>query len=475
MYNDNLKIAVVGDPDQNIYSWRGSNIKHILDFDKNFPNVKTIILTKNYRSSPEILNLANDLIRNNKKRFKKNLESTMSNKELPIIYEIDSFNDEMTNVIKQIKTLKKENKINNFNDVMILYRNNSFSANLEREVIKEKIPYIIYGSFQFFERKEIKRIVNLLRILVSQDNFSFSNFLLTLPGIGLGTIGKLEEVAKNNNCSLFEIAMRNDLSTLIRKIPSEFNSYIQILKRFIIKVDNFNDPIEYLNDILTEFNIFKEYEEDLEPERIENIHAFFDMLSQFEAEYINLEGVELIYEFLLDLSLFQEKNNYVEKTKQEESLIISTIHKAKGLEAKVVFIIGVAEGILPSNKKNHQSDLLEEERRLLFVAMTRAKEFLYISFNKSFSFLIYNNFEESSFLKKLTKSNYVRVKIEMSKDAILENNKIFDNVAENSLISHSLFGVGKIIEVNEKYFLVNFNDKIKKVYRISSLWKKIKN
>ncbi len=279
---------------------------------------------------------------------------------------------------------------------------------------------------------------------------------------------------KKYNCSLLESALRKDLSNLIKKIPKEFKNYMKIIKNAIKNIDNFKNAVEFLNEILIEFNIFKDYTEAFETQRIENIQAFCDMLLQFETIHSEYQGTELIYEFLLDLSLFQEKNNYVEKKKKEESLIVSTIHRAKGLEAKVVFIIGIANGILPSNSKKHQIDSLEEERRLLFVAMTRAKDYLYISFSKGFSYLIDDIFCESIFLKELNVSNYERIEIPILTEKLYNNEQWHENINVNNSIKHAIFGIGIIIEKTKTYLLVNFNGKIKKIYYISPLWKMIK-
>ncbi|WP_308149668.1 ATP-dependent helicase [Spiroplasma sp. AdecLV25b] len=471
LYNNKLKIVVVGDPDQSIYTWRNADIKYILNFDKDFPNVKTVVLKQNYRSTPEILQLSNDLIKNNKERYKKELLPTRISGSLPTIYEFDRSIDEVSTIINLIKKLKEKETIISFSDVMILYRNNSLSANFEKELIKNNIPYIIYGGYQFFERKEIKRVINLLRLIIGGDDFSLTNFLLTMPGIGLTTIKKLEEAAKKNKITILELTYKKELLILISKLPNELDNYIKIIHEAIETIDNFEEPVKYLDDILSQFKIFKKYSEAFEEYRIINIKALYDMITQFSIANDKLSGIELFHEFLLDLSLFQEKNNYIEKNTQDQSLVLSTIHKAKGLERKVIIIIGVSEGILPSKAKID----LEEERRLLFVALTRAKDYLYISYNKDFSFLIRDNFSESSFLKELNTDTFKKEKIGMFNYQKINSIKRIESLNNNSLIKHSSFGIGKLLEKTEKYLIVYFESVgKKKIFIDNPLWQLVK-
>lgn len=472
LYHNNLKIVVVGDPDQSIYNWRNANIKYILNFDKDFPNVKTIVLKQNYRCTPEILQLSNDLIKNNKERYEKELLPTRVSGALPIIYEFDRAIDEVAMVINLLKKLKQEATIITFADVMILYRNNSLSANIEKELIKNNIPYIIYGGYQFFEKKEIKRVINLLRLIIAGDDFSLTNFLLTMSGIGPTTIKKLEEVAKKNKITILELTYKKELLNLISKLPNELANYLKIIHQAIATIDDFVEPIKYLDDILSQFKIFKKYSEAFEENRIVNIKALYDMIIQFTIANDTLSGIELFHEFLLDLSLFQEKNNYLAKNSEDQSLVLSTIHKAKGLESKVIIIIGVAQGILPSKSKID----VEEERRLLFVALTRAKDYLYISYNKDFNFLIGDNLSESSFLKELDINTFKKEKVGMFEYQKINAINRTASLNNNSLIKHSSFGVGKLLEKTEKYLIVYFESIGKKKILIDNpLWQLVKS
>ena len=343
-------ICVVGDNDQSIYSFRGANYHNILNFEKDYPNCKVIMLEKNYRSTKTILNAANDVIKNNKERKDKNLwtDNELGNK-IKYHRALDE-KDEAFYVLQEVKKLIDRGI--KLNDIAVLYRTNAQSRNIEEALLRESIPYRVIGSFYFYNRKEIKDLISYLKVIYnSNDDISLLR-IINVPkrGIGDKTIQNLTEKANSLNTSLFE-AIDSGKELLFKQTINELID--QILNKSGIK-----------NELENE----KSIEADI---RLENLEEFKTITRNYEEN----KGIASLDEFLNEISLVSDVEEY---RNRDDVITLMTIHSAKGLEFNNVFLIGMEEGIFPHQAAFFDNNELEEERRLCYVAITRAKEKLYI-------------------------------------------------------------------------------------------------
>ncbi len=365
LHNSNNKICAVGDDDQSIYGFRGADVSNMLNFSKEYENCEIVKLEQNYRSSQKILNLANDVISKNSFRNKKELFSEKGGGRIEL-HELDSDTQEADFVAAKIKHLKDSGE--SLDNIAILYRTNVQSRILEEYLVKSNIPYKIIGSKKFFDRKEIKDTLSYLKLIQNNsDNVSFLRAIESHPrGIGKKLIEKIQHYAADNNVSYFnaadELTSSNSITKRQQAALKEFIESIQKIDRSKPAADLIDDAVDYSN--------YKKYlEESKEFGRIENI-----MELKNAAKDSNLE------DFLESISLSDYSN---ELDNAQEALNLMTIHASKGLEFGSVFIVGMEEGIFPNpNLKETQLDM-EEERRLFYVAITRAKENLFISYAKS--------------------------------------------------------------------------------------------
>ena len=362
-------IFVVGDEDQCIYSWRGANFQNIFNFKKDFPNVKVFKLERNYRSTKGIISIANNVIKNNKQRLDKNMWTDNEEGEKPILYNAVDERDESLFVAKTIESLSKRGY--NYKDIAVLMRINALSRNFEEAFLSYNIPHRIFGGVKFYERSEIKNIVAYLRLFLNpKDDVSFER-IINFPkrSIGDGTIAKLREFDLNH--SLLENALSDSFAqnSIIFK---KFADFVKIYKELSIFSQK---PIsKFVEKVLNDFNIKSAYnlkdEEDLN--RLYNIEQFIVSVKEFESLNPDLS----LRDFLESITLSSEND----QIGNEGQVTIATVHAVKGLEFKVVFVVGLEEGVFPLSRALNSNFELEEERRLCYVALTRAMERLYLTY-----------------------------------------------------------------------------------------------
>lgn len=360
-------LFVVGDPDQTIYTWRGANVKYLLDFDREFQNVRTIVMDKNYRSLPPVLNAVNDLIRRNKMRVDKTLKPVRSGGEKPVYFHAKTAKDEAAWIAEQIRSLHDAGVP--LSDCAVLYRAHYVTRTLEEVFQKEKLPYVIHSGVAFFERAEIKDALSYLRMAAFKDDLSFLR-IVNKPkrNIGERRVKFLQEYAASHNCSLYDALKTCCEDDLFKSTGA---------RRFIALVEHYSSlppetPVsELLSDLLDESG----YEHDLRTagsqERLDNLAELKQAVYEFETTC----GEEsTLTSFLSHVALFTN----ADATGAKNAVRLMTVHAAKGLEFPYVFLCSMSEGIFPS-KKIATIEGMEEERRLAFVAMTRAKDGLFLS------------------------------------------------------------------------------------------------
>lgn len=367
-------ITVVGDNDQGIYSFRGADITNILNFEKDFPGTRIIKLEQNYRCTQSILNAANEVIRNNETKYEKKLWTDNERGALPKVYRGDNEYDEANYIVKQINTLKME-EYYKYSDFAVLYRMNSQSRSIEDILRREDIPYKIVGGLKFYERKEIKDIIAYLRLIHNtSDNLSL-NRIINEPkrGVGKTSLENIETVANETGTSMYEIIKRADEFGLNR-VFSNTREFINVIEELKNKKDELK-----LSDLIKEtlnktgYTRALELENTVEAEtRIQNLDEFLTVAIEFEDESAD----PTLSEFLEGITLSSDLDG-MEET--EESVTLMTLHSAKGLEFPVVFLVGMEEGIFPGYKSIGEPKELEEERRLCYVGITRAKENLFLT------------------------------------------------------------------------------------------------
>lgn len=367
-------VFAVGDDDQGIYSWRGANIKNIQEFDRAFPDAKIYKLEQNYRSTQEILDCANRLIANNKQRTSKTLFSENKGGAKVEFMVSNSDYEEVDRIIDTIVSLKRFRGYLN-SDFAILVRNNSLTRLFETNLKKAHLNYKVYGGFKFFDRKEILDIIAYLRILVNdRDNDAVMRVINFPPrGIGDTTVDKLYEYASNNDMSLYDVIMdidELDFTNAIKTKVRVFREIIWELQRYRRDMSIVDFVVELIEKVGFE-RYYRSTNKEEDINRWENIEEFLTFMQETynEDENVRLE------EFLQTLAI----NNEQEDDDYDDSLVISTMHSAKGLEFRVVFVVACEEGILPSAQSIREGNGVEEERRILYVALTRAQERLYVS------------------------------------------------------------------------------------------------
>lgn len=376
-------ITVVGDVDQSIYSWRGADFKIILGFQNDFPENTLIKLETNYRSTKTILKVADAIIKNNKERIEKTLLPTKEEGDKVICFEAEDEIEEAQYITKEMaRLLKLDFK---YSDIGILYRTNAQSRAIEEALIKKNIPYQIVGGFRFYERREIKDIIAYLKVIYNPSDSISLKRIINIPRRGLGatTLIKIDEYANKNNFTLYK--------TLL-----EISDVTGLSEKTIVSVQNFVELIEYcrkasrslsLSDLLDSLLKKSGYWDELEKEgtleseeRLANVQELYSVANEFEA-IAEGQGVrpDLLGDFLTQISLYTDLDNLKQTTNK---VTLMTLHLAKGLEYPVAFICGLEEGIFPHSKSiNSPGDSeIEEERRLMYVGVTRAKEKLYFTF-----------------------------------------------------------------------------------------------
>mgnify|MGYP004535041917 FL=1 len=373
----NQNITVVGDNDQGIYSFRGADIANILNFEKDFKNTKIIKLEQNYRCTGNILKAANAIIKNNETKYEKKLWTQNDDGALPRVYSADNEYDEASFIVEQISRLKREENYK-YSDFAILYRMNTQSRAIEDILRREAIPYKMVGGLKFYERKEIKDIISYLRLAQNpSDNLSLIR-IINEPkrGIGKTSLDQVEQMANHNETSMYEIIKDANLYGLNR-VYLKSREFIDLIEDARAKKDTMKVS-EFIQYILKKSGYIKALEEEktIEAEnRLENLDEFLTVAMEFEKE----EAENTLQDFLEGMTLSSDIDN-VEET--EDSVTLMTLHSAKGLEFPAVFLVGMEEGIFPGFRSIGEPEAIEEERRLCYVGVTRARENLFLTCSK---------------------------------------------------------------------------------------------
>ena len=445
----NRKITCVGDDSQSIYSFRGANYKNILNFEKDYKDAKTILLEQNYRSTSNILDAANQVIKNNKMRKDKNLWTSRGEGEKIKYYRSFNERDEAQYVIRKIKEMV--NRGIEYKDMAILYRTNAQSRVLEEEMLKENFPYKVIGSFYFYSRKEIKDLIAYLRLIHnSKDNISLLRVINTPKrGIGLKTIENLTLKADTEGISIYEaIDSGKEL---------EFKNLIERLK----EVSQNLTLTELIDKVLDSSGLKQELESEgsLEAEvRLENLEEFKSITKSFEER----EGLISLEDFLLEISLISD----VEEYKDDPNRIsLMTVHSVKGLEFDRVFVVGMEEGIFPHMNSLMENSEIEEERRLCYVAITRAKEELHLInarrrtlFGKEQANPVSRFISEIG--KELLETNVKEEELPQKEQERMVHADMFReeevDYQVGDFVYHESFGTGKVVEVTNTLVSVAF-------------------
>ncbi len=416
-------IMVVGDDSQSIYSWRGANFKNILDFPKRFPDVKVYKIEYNYRSTPEILSFANEVISQNEFQFEKNLTATRDHGAKPMIILFDSVNTQAQFIADEIQELK--NKGLNYSDMAVLYRSHFHSIELQLELTKNKIPHEVVSGIRFYEQAHIKDISSFLRLLINPfDEISFKRIVKMIPSIGTKSgeklhqqfINQITKKMPNNSESTKEFNVNQPKIIKISesfkhcevkdKILPYWNNIIKLFAE-IESPDVFSKPDITIQTIANSF--YKDY-------LAENYDNYKIRLDDIEQLASFASGFSSIDDFLIKLSLLTNLEHEESRTTGEniDSIRLSTVHQAKGLEFEAIFIIMVCEGFFPNERAAITIEGEEEERRLFYVAITRAKNLLYICCpqrRKNFGQRFFPPLEPSRFISSLTGDLYDGLKV----------------------------------------------------------------
>lgn len=452
LMSDKAITCVVGDPDQTIYSFRGANVNYILDFDKDFKPCKTIILNQNYRSTGNILNISNCLIRKNQNRLEKELFTEATGGGEVIHYTAKNEQDEAEYICSEIEKIINDVDGVNYRNFAILYRANYLSRTIEQCLISHGIDYRIFGGLKFFSRKEIKDALSYLQLVCNGEDLAFER-IINVPsrGIGKKTMENIQAVAKNNHVSLYEaLTLFSDQIKLSSKAKKE----IRILVAAIEKAKQSNLPLhEMFENLMNDIGYIEMLNKNLEENRIDNIHELQRSIYEFENQNPDLATIE---NYLQEIALYTDNDD----NDDSQYVSLMTIHMAKGLEFDYVFVLGLSEGIFPSFRALSESDEgIEEERRLAYVAFTRAKKQLYLTDSEGFSFVTDSPKISSRFVEEIGKegikhlgtrprfktSNYINTNL--SKDELVGNNQVSD-WASGDFVIHDTFGKGVVVKVN---------------------------
>ncbi|MGB8451868.1 MAG: UvrD-helicase domain-containing protein [Anaerocolumna sp.] len=442
-YHHNL--FIVGDPDQTIYSWRGANVEFILNFDKVFPSVKTIIMNKNYRSTPNIIQASNSLIEKNKRHIDKSLVP-IKELDIPVIYNhMKTTGMEAEWIAAQIKLIQEGGR--SLRDIAILYRSHFVSRSFEEVFIKENIQYTIYSGIEFYKRKEIKDVLCYLRMIGFSDDISF-NRIVNVPkrNIGDKRMAFLKEYAELNSCSLYQALQKNFEDNLFKKTGAK--EFVQLVEKYKLLYEDMKIS-ELLSEVLNDSGYEALLRTDGEQERLDNLAE----LKQSIFDYESSAGEECsMTDYLDKITLFTN----LDHKENSEAVQMMTIHTAKGLEFPYVFVCGLNEGIFPSKHVN-TTDKMEEERRLAYVAFTRAENALFLSDAEGVNYDgSYRYPSRFIFNVEKTYINYmVELEGRLASDAKLyieQNEKKLDQNSRclkvNDLVMHHVFGKGKIVDIN---------------------------
>ena len=436
-------LFVVGDEDQCIYSWRGANFKNIFNLEKDFPDVKVFKLERNYRSTKNIINMANNVISNNKERMKKNLWTDKSEGDCPVVYHAFDERDEAMFVAKTIDELLSQGYT--YNDFAVLMRVNALSRPVEEALLGWQMPYKIYGGFKFYERAEIKMVLAYLSVFVNpKDEISLLK-IINFPkrGVGEVAIEKLQEEAGEMQLLDYLLSDRFAYS----KYHSKLEKFVQTFKK--LKEDMVAlTLVDFVEKVVKSFCIDQAYA-GKDEDSIDKLHNIDSMLTGVQ-EYQDENEDASLADYLANIMLKSDSDNI-----QENGFVsVATIHAVKGLEFKVVFVVGLEEGLFPLARATFSESEMEEERRLMYVAITRAEEKIYLLHTaKRFMYGKSNYQKDSRFLAELNIVDKSKVGGGTKKDYSAKEDKPGEHFESGfvvgDVVSHTRFGIGKIVNISD--------------------------
>ena len=454
-YHKNL--FIVGDPDQTIYSWRGAKVDYILDFDKFHENTKTIFLNQNYRSTPEIINAANSLIKKNQKRLDKELIAVKASGMPAVYHHARTTRLEAEWVAEQIKKWEAQGK--SYNDIAVLYRSHFVSRSIEEVFIQSRVPYILYSGVEFYKRKEVKDVLSYLRMILYADDLSFQR-VVNEPrrNIGKRRIAFLKEYAQMNQCSLYEALKANMEEKLIASTRAA--EFVAVIEKYsgLHKELSMSDVIA---GILEESGYVAMLRQNGEQERLDNLSELVQSIFDFEKRSGEESTLE---EYLQSVALYTN----VDKEEKKAAVKMMTIHAAKGLEFPCVFVCGLNEGIFPSKHVGTREEM-EEERRMAYVAYTRAEEALFLTDSEGVNYD--GSFRYPSRFLFDTEKEYLKYTQELPA-RLVEDSRSYIRISEGMMgaspvkfgigdcVVHKVFGKGKIIALKPEIssYVIQFED-----------------
>lgn len=468
LVSDTCKLCVVGDPDQTIYTWRGASVDIILNMEKDFKGCKSIILNENYRSTPSILKGANALIRNNKNRIKKDLYTNNKEDYKIVHYRCGDEGEEARWITKKIHQLHNEGVA--YKDMAILYRSNFLSRNLEKYLLDYQVPYRIYGGVKFFERAEIKDSISYLRLLLKefdQANELAIRRVINVPkrGVGPKALENLDVLATSLSMTYYDVLKSRDITK--GKAQNEIYQFVQMIEEGRKELTQYSISV-LLKRILEKSGYIKSLEEANEQDRLDNIKELIGDIEAYEEE--NPEGT--LAEYLQMISLYTDsEENYESK----DFVQLMSVHAAKGLEFDHVFVYELSEGIFPNERSMNEggTHALEEERRLAYVAFTRARKCLYLTNAQGFSFVVGKMKTTSRFVNEIDEDvlekayevpsvQKMEYKFNMGDATVkplnmTQNKSRGGKIKKGDLVIHTTFGEGVVISLKDGVAQIAFD------------------
>ena len=458
----NGNLSVVGDDAQSIYSWRGANLDNMLDFGKDFPKYKLFKLEQNYRSTKMILKAADSVIKNNKDQVVKTLWTDNEEGEPLVLLKCADEKDEASQIAKYIKHETAKKKIA-FKDFAVLYRTNAQSRTMEDFFRREKIPYTIIGGVEFYKRKEVKDVIAYLRVVSNQSDEESLLRIMNFPqrGIGSTTVTRMIAFARKHNITLFQTMGRVfeviDIKERIQKNVKQFKT---LLDKYIDLKDKLSVD-ELIRALVDELGLIKMFKEEGTQEALQRMENISELLSSF-SEFTASNPEAKLEQYLEEVSLVADIDNYAD---EKNSVTLLTVHSSKGLEWPIVFVSGCEEDIFPIANKFASDTSVDEERRLFYVALTRAQKKAYITHARSryrFGEVAYQS--RSRFIDELDTTTYKEMNGGLGRKANRKTKKemyyeYFEkvdyenfnqegaNLRPGSRVMHEKFGLGKVVDV----------------------------
>ena len=458
----NKNICIVGDDAQSIYSFRGANIQNILNFKIDYPNYTSYKLEQNYRSTSTIVNAANSIIKQNTQQIEKTVWTKNNSGEKIIVVKTQSDNDEGRLVSNTISDIQKR-KQSKYDEFSILYRTNAQSRAIEESLRKSNIPYKIYGGLSFYQRKEIKDLLAYYRLTINPNDEEAFKRIINYPrrGIGATTIQTLIAFANNHNKSIWNIIsdLNNIEINLSQNVKTRINDFVDMIKNFTNDAQH-KDAYTIAEIIAKQTNLFDHLHNDKSPEgvsKFENIQELLNGIKHF-SETTEKE-LNKLHNFMSDVALLTDQDQ--ENKKDFNKVKLMTIHSAKGLEFPYVFIVGLEENLFPSIMSSGSLETLEEERRLLYVAITRAEQRLFISFaSRRFKWGQFIDSEPSRFISELDDNYLHKIESELSEKDI-NTHKIYSKTKylrqEKSPINQNYIPPKNYTKINNSKNIPTYN------------------